>query len=450
VPSPRARSLTASPLLWVSLVYVCGVVLRILYTLKIQRPETVIYADMGLYIGRARRLAAGLPVEAADVTTGLGYPALLSFLSSNGSFGRAVIAQLIISCLLPLALGLLAAAAYGRRTALLAVVFGSLYFPFIEYGALFLTELHLTFWLALAFAGFMAAHRARRPGAALALAAGGGLALSIAATFKTLALPPAVAFFVVDGVAHAVGRGGAGSSPSLFVRLKPWLLRGALAALAAAPVLGVMSSVCTRASGRFCVTGKEMGHDFLLGHYGRIADIEWGPEHDKYRFGSPSAYLRNYEKHIKVPFSISDARANRAEAWRWIKANPGDAIVISLDHVYDTMFGPVMWPTMNSDKWSLGAASQFVFILLLFVPTVLAAARVLRRGLRAALVNRTALMLAPIGALMVTVMIATGEVRYRIPFDVFFIAIACAYFVGDLARIDDPTPSEMPAARSRS
>ena len=35
-------------------------------------------------------------------------------------------------------------------------------------------------------------------------------------------------------------------------------------------------------------------------------------------------------------------------------------------------------------------------------------------------------MTAPIAALLVTVVIATGEVRYRIPFDVFFIAIACA------------------------
>ncbi len=365
-----------------------------------------------------------------------------------------MIAQLVLSCLVPLALGLLGAAAYGRRTALLAVVFGSLYFPFIEYGALFLTELHLLFWLALAFAGFMAAHRASRRGAALAFAAGGGLALSIAATFKTLALPPAVAFIVVDGVAHAIRRSGTGPSPSLFTRMKPWLLRGAVLAIAAAPVLGVMSRVCTRASGHFCVTGKEMGHDLLLGHFGRIADVEWGsPGRDEvFRFGSPSSYLRNYERHIKVPFPIGDAAANRAEAWRWISANPGEAIVLSLDHVYDTLFGPVMWPTMNSDKWPLAAVSQFVFIVLLFVPTVLAAAFLLRRGLRAALVSRTALMLAPIGALMVTVMVATGEVRYRIPFDIFFITIACAYLVGDLARVDGPsaTPSETDAARSRS
>jgi 4-amino-4-deoxy-L-arabinose transferase-like glycosyltransferase len=442
--------------LWVSLVYLCGVVVRILYTLKIQRPETVIYADMGLYTDRARRLAEGVPLSASDVTTGIGYPALLAFLSKNGTFGAAVTFQLVISCLVPLALGLFGWAAYGRRTGLLAVVFGSLYFPFMEYGALFLTELHLLFWMALAFAGFMAARRARRRGAAIAAAAGGGIALSIAATFKTLALPAVVAFFVADGVAAALARGEGAPRPWL-ERLKPWVLRGAVALIAAAPVLGVMSSACTRARGSFCITGKEMGHDFLLGHYGRIADIEWiSPGgRDLYRFGSPSSHLRNYQTHVKVPFSIGDAAANRAEAWRWIGKHPGEAIVLSLDHVYDTMFGPLMWPTMNSDMWMFAATSQFAFIVLLFVPTVLAARTVLRRGLRTALTTRTAVMLAPIGALVITVMIATGEVRYRIPFDIFFITIACGYIVRDVKRVDGGppaavTPSETAVALSGS
>jgi len=452
VASPSPRSLTRNPVLWVSLVYLCGVVIRILYTLKIQRPDSLLYADMGLYVDRARRIAAGVPLTAPDVTQGMGFPALLAFLIGDGRFGPAVIAQLVISCLLPLALGLLGAAAYGRRTGLLAVVFGSLYFPFMEYGAVFLSELHMIFWMALAWAGFMAARRAQRRGAALAFAAGGGLAVSIAATFKTLALPAAVAFFIADGIAAALSRDGAGPSTWL-ERLKPWVLRGAVVALAAAPVLGVMSSVCTRASGRFCVTGKELGHDFLLGHYGRIADIEWnGPKHEIYKFGSPSSFLRNYERHEKVPFSIGDAAANKAEAFRYIARHPGEAIVLSLDHVYDTLFGAVMWPTMNSPRWTIGAVSQFVFIVLLFVPTVLAAATVVRRGLRTALTTRTALMLAPIGALLFTVMLATGEVRYRIPFDIFFITIACAYLVSDLKRLDGGglSPSETAAARSRS
>ena len=102
---------------------------------------------------------------ATDFQQAIGYPMLLAFLGSDGhSLARAVDVQLVISCLVPIAVGLLGAAAYGRRTGLLAVVFASLYFPFIEYGALFLTEIHFIFCLALAFAGFFAARRARRAG----------------------------------------------------------------------------------------------------------------------------------------------------------------------------------------------------------------------------------------------------------------------------------------------
>jgi hypothetical protein len=199
-----------------------------------------------------------------------------------------------------------------------------------------------------------------------------------------------------------------------------------------------MARACTRASnGRFCVTGKEMGHDLLLGHYGRVADIEWKNEsRDVFRFGSPGALLRHYDAHVRVPFSITDGPANRAEAFRWISAHPGEAIVLSLDHVYDTFFGSSIWPTFNGGQWPFAHLSQYLFIALLFVPTVLACRIVLRRGWRAAFTSQTALCLAPIVALIIMVMIATGEVRYRIPFDCFFIAIACAYFVGDLARVD--------------
>jgi 4-amino-4-deoxy-L-arabinose transferase-like glycosyltransferase len=454
VLSPRARAILNNPILWVAAVYVCGLVLRLLYTLSIQPPESLIYSDMGLYVGLARRMVARMPLIAPDVTHPLGYSALLAFLiSGGGSLSRAVTVQLIVSCLVPLALGLLGAAAYGRRTGLLAVVFGSLYFPFIEYGALFLAEIHFIFWLTLAFAGFFGARRAQRRAVALGLAAGGGVALSIAASFKSVALPAAFLFFLVDGIALVVARPPNGTPARWFAHLKPWLLRGAVVAVAALPLLAVLAQVCTRSNdGRFCVTGNKMGSDFLLGHYGRIADIEWRSEgHDLFRFGSPGALLRHHETHVKVPFSMTDGAANKAEAWRWIARHPGEAIVLSLDHVYDTFFGVAMWPTFNHDSWPYASLSQYLFIVLLFVPALFACGGIFRRGLRATVLSRTALVMAPIAALAATVAIATGEVRYRIPFDVFFIVIACAYFVGDVARVDGAaSPSETGAAPRRS
>jgi hypothetical protein len=146
---------------------------------------------------------------------------------------------------------------------------------------------------------------------------------------------------------------------------------------------------------------------------------------------------------------MTDGPANAAEAWRWIGAHPGEAIVFSIDHVFDTFFGVAHWPTYGHPTWPGAHLSQYIFIVLLFAPMIFACAAILRRGARAALTSRTALVLAPIAALTLTVMIATGEVRYRIPFDVFFIVLTCAYATKDLARVD-LTPSGTGAGPPRS
>jgi hypothetical protein len=136
---------------------------------------------------------------------------------------------------------------------------------------------------------------------------------------------------------------------------------------------------------------------------------------------------------------MTDGPANRAEAWRWIAGHPGEGVVLSLDHVYDTFLGPAMWPGFDHPTWPLAQLSQYVFIVFLFIPMLLVAAALARRGARVLATSTTALVFAPIVALAVTVAIATGEVRYRIPFDVFFIVIVAAFLVRDFAAAADPT-----------
>jgi len=279
--SARARAWLMHPVLWVAAIYLAGVGLRVQYAVQVQPPETVVSSDMLLYVSLAKRLATARDsLVPADVTHPLGYPALLSFLSNGGeALGRAGNVQIVVSCLLPLALGLLGWAAFGKRTGVAAVAFASVYFPFIEYGALFLSEVHFITALALPFASFLAARRASRPGVAIALAVAGGLFLSIAAALKSVALPAAFAFFALEAVALVLERRPGGAS--LVARLKPWALRVSFVALAAAPLLGVLARECTHANrGKFCVTGNKVGADFLLGHYGRIADINWGEDED--------------------------------------------------------------------------------------------------------------------------------------------------------------------------
>ena len=176
--SGTRRGITANPLLWVLLVYVCGIAIRLIYTLSMQRPD---HFDL---FGHGPLRRAGPPDRRADAARPggrdppaglLGVPRVHD--DERLGLARAVYVQLVVSCLVPLAIGLLGAAAYGRRTGLLAVVFASLYFPFIEYGALFLSEIHFVFWLALAFAGLFGARRVRRPAAAIGICGGGGVRL---------------------------------------------------------------------------------------------------------------------------------------------------------------------------------------------------------------------------------------------------------------------------------
>ncbi len=438
MPSPRVRAVLRHPALGVLLVYLFGVAVRVNYTLNFHPPADFISSDMGMYVALARRLMESSgSLMPWDVTHPLGYPALVAFLMSDGgSLARVADLQIVVSCLVPLALGLLGAAAFGRRTALCAVAVASIYFPFIEYGALILTEIHFILWLTLAFAGFLGAVGARRRGVSIALAVGGGVALSFAISMKAVGLIAAVGFFAVQALAVFIPE-MPGASPWR-VRLAPWALRVAFAAVGAAPLLGVLARACTRANrGQFCVAGNKPGADFLLGHDGRIADIEWAPDEGHLLgFGSPGAYLRHYETHVKVPFTITDNAANSAAAWHWIFAHPFEAIVLSLDHLYDTFFGVAMWPTFNSGWWPYAHLSQYAFVVFLFVPAVFACVGIAKRGARALLTSRTFLVLSPVLALALTVAIATGEVRYRIPFDVFFIVVACALVAGDIARVD--------------
>jgi 4-amino-4-deoxy-L-arabinose transferase-like glycosyltransferase len=440
VPSGPLESLKKPQvqLALVALVYVVGVILRIDYVLNVQRPQDFIYADMRLYYDLATHFAtSNEPLMPWDVTHPLGYPVFLSLLrSADGSFARAVNVQLFLSCLVPLAVGLLGARTFGRRTGLLAVAFASLYFPFIEFTGYYLSEIPFILSLTLTFVLFFAARDARRLGVSLALAAAAGLTLSLAMAFKSVALPAAVAFFAADAVAILATRPTDGGS--LVTRLRPWLMRGALAGVAALPLLVPMARVCTKANlNRFCVTGNKVGADFLLGHYGRIADIAWGLGQGRgFQFGSPSSYLRHYELHEKVPFPITASAENAAEAWKWIFAHPFEAFVLSLDHIYDAFFATTIWPSFNGPRWALAQLSQYAFIALLFVPAVLVCARLLGRGPRAFLTSRAALVLAPIAALAFTVAVATGEVRYRIPFDIFFIVTACALVTGEEAARD--------------
>ena len=184
----------------------------------------------------------------------------------------------------------------------------SLYFPFIEYGALFLSEIHFIFWMTLAFAAVPAARGA--PGAArvaLGLAVGGR--------------PRAVGRHrsQVRGAARRVrllrrrGRRAAGRAPGATVRAPcPGAARLARAqAVAAARRAGRASrrrrcSACSRASARARTTAGSASRatrwapTSCSATTGASRTSNGSTEgHDQFRFGSPGALLRHYDAHAQ-------------------------------------------------------------------------------------------------------------------------------------------------------
>lgn len=429
----RVRSVVLHPLPWTVLVFLAGVAIRVHYTLVAHNPARFVYSDMNLYMSLAKRFAQGTPELARwDVTHPLGYSWFLGMLLRwDPTLERATQVHLAVGILVPLAVGLLGYATFGRRTAYAATVFASLYYPFIEFGGVFLSEIHFIFWLTLTFVALFAASRSRTVIRLVLLSFVAGLALSLAAALKSVALPAVASFFAVQVVAFAFSRG---SFAARLRWLRDFLMRSITVGLGAAPLLTFLARVCTAANqDKFCVTGNKMGADFLLGHYGRVAAIKWGVDEGRtYQFGSPGAALRHYTEVVSVPFPITDSAANAAAAWSWVRDHPVAAIVLSLDHVYDAFFGSGMWPTYETPFWCYADLSQHAFVLLLFLPTVLALNTLVRKGVRTFMTNQILLVLAPVAALAVVVALATGEVRYRIPFDVFFIVVTCAYVFAEV------------------
>ena len=271
---------------------------------------------MRLYVSLARRLLETKgPSAPWDVTHPLGFPSFLAFmLSDGGTLLQAGYAQMVVGCLVPGAVGLLGLAAFGPRTGMLAVVFASLYFPFVEYGALFLSEIHFTLWMALAFAGFLGRDRgapAQRVASALA-AAGGARRSPFAIALKYgRRCRAALAFFAADGVGAAARASAIAVPPPL----PPPLRRARASALGAArrrwPRVGrgAAAGSCWRGSARAptaatsACRGTRPAADFLAGPLRPASrDLAWaaGRRARVTGFGSPGSRRSGTDEHARA------------------------------------------------------------------------------------------------------------------------------------------------------
>jgi 4-amino-4-deoxy-L-arabinose transferase-like glycosyltransferase len=406
------------------LVFALGTVWRVIHCIVLHDPRQYVYSDMKMYVDLGKRLSReGYKLRPHDVTHPAGVSQLIAwFNKADESLWRLVQFQTLITLLVPLAVALLGWVVFGRRTAKWALIVSSLYFPFVDYGGYFLAEIHLAFvapiTLACLFGAVKLAGRPRSPrntALTVIVALIGGLFFSFAMALKMVALP---ALFGAFGVFV------------MFTKIAPWKTKLAIAAivcLAAVPITWKTVERCTQGNdGKFCVGSSKAGADFLLGHYGRIGGITWkDPKHGGVvGFGSPSAVQHGYTEKKEVPFLITDSERNKQEAWKWIRQNPGQSVVLSIEHVFDSFGATFPWPANATKYWGISQAFHYFFVLCLLIPSLILLADVGRsRGILGLLRSLEFAMISPLFGVIVAVAIATGEARYRIPWDTSFILL---------------------------
>ncbi len=432
-------------------VFAAGALWRYFHLLRLHDPRKFVYSDMQMYVDLGKRISKpGYKLRPYDVTHPPGMTELISyFYKLDESLQKLVWFQLAVTALVPLAVGALGWLAFSKKTGRWALVLASLYLPFVDYGGYFLAEIYLTLTASLTMVCYLAAVRLwsapvtlgrftvserGRLGLAVIFAASGGFLFSLAMLMKMVAAPAILAFLGI----HALFTRGAS------FRRKAVLVLVLL--VAAAPLSKWQSDRCTRGNGnKFCPGSNKSGADFMMGHIGRVQGVVWKDPKSRgsVGFGSPAAYQHGYRDKPEFAFSITDNEANRAEAWKWIRKHPAQAFVLSLEHVWDSFGGSLPWPAVATGFWPGSQLFHYLFLGFLFFPSLVLLLDIARQNGVVGLVRSTELaLMAPIFGVVVSVMMATGEVRYRAPWDMVFIVLAIEFYRRLRVRWHEPEPQK--------
>lgn len=401
-----------------ALVYFLGVAWRAYFQLVSHPASHYLNSDSGSYYDTARKIASGEPLNIFDAF----YPPGMSlFLAALGDTHRAELAMFGLSCLLPLLLAGLGWQLFGKRVAMLALTFSSLYFPFIDYGAYFLSEIPFTVLMLSSLLCLNQSLRGRRATAWGLLA---GLTLGLACAFRNLLLVPALL------TAGCLLMGS---------RLQRWQLpTGTLVGVlvGAAVILIPISARATRINeGHFCLVSTNWAINVMQGHSGQTGRFKFrDQERDlEYDFANVGALERGKDREIILPFGPYDTHAIMKFTWETAQDDPLAFLLASLENVYGFFWGTTPTPPRDikneteadreENEWL--PLSQGMLLVLVLLPAgiylLARAPRLLRLDPH---LQGDLLITLPIVGMMMICFVTESETRFRIPFDTFLILLA--------------------------
>lgn len=408
---------------------VVGVGARAL-VLILHPPLDFIYSDMAGYVTRAQHLANGGPIGRIDAFFPSGTHLLLAlplliFGSGRTGLWAASILWFVLGSLTPWL-----AWRWTRRiltvpAAALTAVGCALYPLFVTQVGFFLSELPA---LTLLLAGLFVASRIRACGDRARLVElgflGGAIGLGITVR-PQLALNYALA---VVPVLWTVRR-----------RLLPLAVTGVGLAIPLAAVIALN----TDAAGHFTLISENTGVNFFLAQCdgGRV-DV-YGP-HGTYYLESP-VYEQTHKgrSYAFEGHDLWDQGFFVNQAFKCIRSDGVSHSRLIGRHVLDLTVTSVPWP-QNEDTGMRGIARVTNIGYSVLLPTVLVASVIV--FWRRKPVNRgPRLVLAHLLCVLPTVVIFVSEPRYRIPYDVFGLALLAAL----VSRMINPAPAEPPETVGR-
>jgi hypothetical protein len=209
--------------------------------------------------------------------------------------------------------------------------------------------------------------------------------------------------------------------------LRRQLLRLAAVGLCAAVPIGVVIGLNTEAAGQLTLLSENTGVNFFLAQCdaGRV-DV-YGP-HGTYYLESPVyAQTHRGRSYAFEGRDIWDQRFFVDQAFHCLRSDGVSHIHVIGQHVLDLTASSVPWP-QSGDPSTRGVARVTNIAFALLLPTILVASAIVfwrrrpeNRGPR--------LVLAHLLCVLPTVIFFVSEPRYRIPYDVFGLALLAALVV---------------------
>ncbi len=322
----RATGSLRALVLWLAVpVWIFGVAWRYDYLFHAHPMTQYVYSDMQGYYESALRYFA--PRFVPGVTDTIYPPGTAYFFGLlhqiDPTWVTAQWTLLALSCGVPLVLGWIAWVLFGIRVAALTVIFSSLYFPFVDFFAFFLSEAVFIPATVLAMALLILALRTRHrlPGLLPAIAA--GMMFGLAASLKTVALAPLT--LVIAVLVYWRWR----------CRVKGLYRVVACLVIGVLPIVVVVSHRCTRANGgQFCLVSTNGPIAAIFGHTPWVRSITWkDPARGiTYGWGCPvSAQRRMFDRDYTFDFGAYDAKTNTRKLIELVKKDPLESLAMSFD-----------------------------------------------------------------------------------------------------------------------